>query len=94
MRFRCGSHNLAAATGRWYRCPLGQRICQNCTADEVEIEHHAIFRCSAYEAPQQSMHAWYNLFACVGGIHKAHMAGDEGMSKFMDQIPRHVCGMI
>jgi hypothetical protein len=29
------------------------------------------------------MHARYNLFACVGGMHKAHMAGDEGMSKFM-----------
>jgi hypothetical protein len=43
MRFRCGSHNLAVATvGRWYRCPLGQRICQNCTADEVEMEHHVI----------------------------------------------------
>jgi hypothetical protein len=40
------------------------------------------------------MHARYSLFACVGGMHKAHMAGDEGMSKFMDQTPRHVCGTV
>jgi hypothetical protein len=88
MRFRFGSHNLVVATGRWYRCPLGQRICQNCTADEVEIEHHVIFRCSAYDALRQSMHARYNLFACVGSMHKAApMAGDEGMSKFLVKLP-------
>jgi hypothetical protein len=42
MRFRCGSHNLAVATGRWNKCPRGQRICQKCTADEMEDEYHVI----------------------------------------------------
>ena len=94
MRFRCGSHNLAVAAGRWNRCPRDQRICQKCTADEMEDEYHVIFRCSAYEALRQSMHARYNLFACVGGIHRARRAGDEGMSKFMNQTPRHVARFV
>jgi len=94
MRFRCGSHNLAIATGRWQNCPRDQRICQKCTANEVEDEYHVIFRCSAYESLRVSMHAHYNLFACVGGIHKAKRAGDTGMSQFMNQSPRHVAKFV
>ena len=89
MRFRCGSHNLAVATGRWNRCPRGQR-----TADEVEDEYHVMLRCSAYEPLRVSMHAKYNLFACVGGIYRARRAGDEGMSRFMNQTPRHVARFV
>lgn len=94
MRFRCGSHNLAIATGRWQKCPREQRICLKCTANEVEDEYHVIFRCSAYESLRVSMHAHYNLFACVGGIHRAKRAGDTGMSKFMNQSPRHVARFV
>lgn len=94
MRFRCGSHNLAVATGRWNGCPRGQRICQKCTADEVEDEYHVMLRCSAYESLRVSMHARYNLFACVGGIYRARRAGDEGMLKFMNQTPRHVARFV
>jgi hypothetical protein len=84
MRFRCGSHKLAVVAGRWNRCPRGKRICQKCTADEVEDEYHVIFRCSACEPLRAFMHARYNLFECVGGIHRARRAGDEGMSKFIE----------
>jgi hypothetical protein len=91
MRFRGGSHNLA---GRCHnRCPLGQRICQSCSADEVEDEHHVIFRCSAYEALQQAMHARLNWFACVGGMHRARRAGDEGMYVKVYEA-RHVACMV
>ena len=94
MRFRCGSQYLAIATRRWHNCPRAQRICQKCTAKEVEDEFHVIFRCSAYESLQVSMHAQYQLFACVGGIHRAERAGDAGMSKFMSQSPRHVARFV
>jgi hypothetical protein len=40
-----------------------------------------IFRCSAYEALRQAMHARLNFFACVGGMHRALRAGDEDMSE-------------
>ena len=43
MRFRCGSDNLATiATGRRHNCPREQRICQKCTANEVEDEYDFI----------------------------------------------------
>jgi hypothetical protein len=96
MRFRCGSHNLAVATGRWNRCPRGQKICQKCTADEVEDEHHVIFRCSAYEALRQAMHARFNFFACVGGMHRAHRA-DEGRRCWhvkVYELNSPPCGMV
>jgi hypothetical protein len=57
-------------------------------------EIHVIFRCSAYEALRQAMHARFNLFACVGGMHRAHRAGDEGISKLMNQTPRHVAWFV
>ena len=90
MRFRCGSHSLAIATGRWHNCPREERICQKCTANEVEDEYHVMFRCSAYEYLRVAMHTQCKLFDCVGGIHRAKRAGDAGMSKFMNQSPRHV----
>jgi hypothetical protein len=40
------------------------------------------------------MHARFKLFACVGGMHRAHRAGDVGMSKFMNQTPRHVAWFV
>jgi hypothetical protein len=40
------------------------------------------------------MHARLNLFACVGGMHRAHRAGDVDMSKFMNQTPRHVAWFV
>jgi len=40
------------------------------------------------------MHAQYKLFDCVGGIHRAKQAGDSGMSKFMNQSPRHVARFV
>jgi hypothetical protein len=41
------------------------------------------------------MHARFNLFACVGGVHRVHgRAGDVGMSKFMNQTPRHVAWFV
>jgi hypothetical protein len=40
------------------------------------------------------MHARFSLFACVGGMHKARRAGDEGMSRFMNQTPRHVAWFV
>lgn len=94
MRFRCGSHKLAIATGRWDKCPRDQRICQKCTTDEVEDEYHFIFRCPAYESLRVSMHAKYNVFECVGGTHRARRAGDTGMLKFMNQTPRHVARFV
>jgi hypothetical protein len=36
----------------------------------------------------------FNLFACVGGMRRAHRAGDVGMSKFMNQTPRHVAWFV
>ena len=120
MRFRCGSHSLAIATRRWHNCPREERICQKCTANEVEDEYHVMFRWSAYESLRVAMHTQCKLFLdpsdgvfgrfdlaalcgcrtlnfcfvclfdCVGGIHRAKRAGDAGMSKFMNQSPRHV----
>jgi hypothetical protein len=94
MRFRCGSHQLAIATGRWAKCPRDQRTCQKCTTDEVEDEYHFIFRCPAYESLRVAMHAKYNVFECVGGTHRARRAGDTGMLKFMNQAPRHVARFV
>jgi hypothetical protein len=91
---RCGSHNLAVATKRWNVCIWVQRVCPKCTADEVDDEFHVIPRCSGYEGLRQSMHARYNVLACVGGIHRAHMAGDEGMSECLNQTPRHVARFV
>jgi hypothetical protein len=36
----------------------------------------------------------YNLFACVRGIHRARMAGEEGTSSFMSQSLRHVARFV
>jgi len=38
--------------------------------------------------------AQYKLFDGVGGIHRAKRAGDAGMSKFMNQSPRHVARFV
>jgi hypothetical protein len=38
-----------------------------------------------------------NLFACMGGMHRAHRAGDVGMSKFMNeskQTPHYVAWFV
>ena len=40
------------------------------------------------------MHAQYELFDCIGGIHRAKRAGDAGMFKFMNQSPRHVARFV
>jgi hypothetical protein len=80
------------------------KLCSNCCAKQprtcsvtyvsgvlaVSCCHHVIFRGSAFEALRQAMHARFNLFACVGGMHRAHRAGNEGISKFMNQTLRHV----
>jgi hypothetical protein len=50
---------------------------------------------AAYEAlRRQAMHARFNLFASAGSMHRAHRAGDEGMSKFMNQTPRHLAWFV
>ena len=41
------------------------------------------------------MHAKCNLFACVGGVHRARKAGGKGMNKSMsNQTPRHVARFV
>lgn len=50
LRFRISSHNLRIETGRYTRpiTPADQRLCNYCTAQEVEDEMHFLLDCAFY----------------------------------------------
>ena len=50
-KFLCSSHKLRIETGRHthIETPREQRLCQLCTMNKVEDEHHFILECPVYE---------------------------------------------
>ena len=48
-RLRTSSHKLNIEVGRHRNIPVNERKCQQCDLNQVEDEHHFIFKCSKYE---------------------------------------------
>ena len=47
-KLRTSNHRLAIETGRWTKTEVENRLCKQCTQNEVEDEQHFLFRCQKY----------------------------------------------
>lgn len=55
VRLRGGLLRIAANEGRWTNIALEQRICPMCNRNEIEDEHHLIFKCRAWSTFRQNL---------------------------------------
>ena len=44
-RFRVSAHRLYIETGRYTNIPRNERLCKNCSANEIEDEAHFLIKC-------------------------------------------------
>ena len=44
-RFRAPAHRLYIETGRYKNIPRNERLCKNCSSNEIEDEAHFLIKC-------------------------------------------------
>ena len=47
-KLRTSNHRLAIETGRWTKTERENRLCKQCTQNEIEDENHFLFKCQKY----------------------------------------------
>ena len=54
-KLRLASHNLNVEVGRHKNIPKPQRVCTLCQKNEIEDEHHFLFRCPRFSAMREHL---------------------------------------
>jgi superfamily II helicase len=54
-RLRISSHRLQIETGRYRNVPRDERICQQCSENEIEDEVHFLIKCSENKVVREQL---------------------------------------